>query len=119
MKKAMKSFASMVVKDMKELLQNGESGDEAGSEDGERSDGGDDSLFKLVRETSAKKKKKRKVNFIVTLAGAGNDYVPSRWSSLMLTDRGDKEKYVPQRPNQLGDNQRKERKKCEQCKSKF
>jgi hypothetical protein len=104
-KKAVKSFASMVVKDMRELLQNEQSGDEAGSKEGERSDGGDDSLFKLVRETSAKKKKKRKVNFIVTLAGAGHDYVPSRWSSLMLTDREDKEKYVPQRPNQLGDDQ--------------
>ncbi len=104
-KKAVKSFASMVVKDMKELLHRGESEDEAGSEEGERSEGSDDSLFKLVRETSAKKKKKRKVNFIVTLAGAGHDYVPSRWSSLMLTDRGDKEKYVPQRYNPLGDDQ--------------
>ncbi len=90
---------------MKELLHRGESEDKAGSEEGERSEGGDDSLFKLVRETSAKKKKKRKVNFIVTLAGAGHDFVPSRWSSLMLTDRGDKEKYVPQRPSPLGDNQ--------------
>jgi hypothetical protein len=104
-KKAVKIFASMVVKDIKELLHRGYSDDGAGSEEGERPDGGDDSLFKLVRETSAKRKKKRKVNFIVTLAGAGHDYVPSRWSSLMLTDRGDKEKYVLQRPNQLGDDQ--------------
>jgi hypothetical protein len=86
---------------MKELLHRGDSEDEAGSEEGERSEGGDDSLFKLVKETSAKKKKRRKVNFIVTLAGAGHDYVPSRWSSLMMTDRGDKEKYVPQRPRRL------------------
>ena len=59
--------------------------------------------FSTTNKSYRKGKKKRKVNFIVTLAGAGHDYVPSRWSTLMLTDRGDKESYVPQRPNAHGD----------------
>jgi hypothetical protein len=98
-KKVVKSFASMVVKDLKEMFAKRKDGNEAGSEEGEKTDEEDDYLFKLVRDSSAKGKKKRRVDFIGTLAGGEKDYVPSRWASLMMTDKGDKEKYVPQRPN--------------------
>jgi hypothetical protein len=101
-KKAAKSFASMMAKDLKEIMAKGSDSSEAGSEDGEKGDGDNYSLFRLIRGGEAKGKKKRKVNFIVTLAGRGKDYVPSRWSSLMVTDQEGGDKFVPQRPR-LGD----------------
>jgi hypothetical protein len=102
-KKAAKSFASMMAKDLKEIIANGSDGSEAGSENGEKRDGDDDSLFRLICGGEAKGKKKRKVNFIVTLAEGGKDYVPSRWSSLMVTDQEGGDKFVPQRPRQSDD----------------
>ncbi len=102
-KKAAKSFASMMAKDLKEIMAKESDGSEAGSEEGEKGDEDDDSLFKLVRGEKAKGKKKRKVNFIVTLAGGGKDYVPSRWSSLMMTDQEGGDKFVPQRPRLADD----------------
>jgi hypothetical protein len=68
-----KIFASMVVKDLKEMFQKGDDGNEAGSEEGDNGDEEDDSLFKLARDSSAKGKNKRRVNFIVALAGGGED----------------------------------------------
>ena len=92
----------MVAKDVKAMLQDEGGDEEVGSEEGGRSGDEDDSLFKLVRNAS-KSKKKRTVNFIVTLAGSHQDYVPSRWSSLMVTDQEGGEKFVPQRPRPNND----------------
>ncbi len=80
-KKAAKSFATMMAKDLKEIMAKGSDGSEAGSEEGETGNGDDDSLFRLIRGGEAKGMKKRKINSIVTLAGGGKDYVHSRWSS--------------------------------------
>ncbi len=93
----------MMAKDLKEIMAKQSDGSEAGSEEGEKGDEDDDSLFKLVRGEKAKEKKRRKVNFIVTLAGGGKDYVPTRWSSLMMTDQVGGDKFVPQRPRLAGD----------------
>ncbi len=96
-KKVGKSFASMMAKGVKAMLRDEGGDEEVGSEEGGRSGEEDDSLFKLVRNAS-RSKKKRRVNFIVTLAGSNQDYVPSRWSSLMMTDQEGGDKFVPQRP---------------------
>jgi hypothetical protein len=93
----------MMAKDLKEIMAKESDGSEAGSEEGEKGDEDNDSLFKLVRGEKAKGAKKRKVNFIVTLAGGGKDYVPSRWSSLMMTDQEGGDKFVPQRPRLADD----------------
>ncbi len=87
----------MVAKDVKAMLQDEGGDEEVGSEEGGRSGDEDDSLFKLVRNAS------KRVNVIVTLAGSNQDYVLSRWSSLMVTDQEGGDKFVPQRPRQSGD----------------
>ncbi len=111
-KKVGKSFASMVAKDVKAMLQDESGDEEVGSEEGGGGGEEDDSLFKLVRNAS-KSKKKRRVNFIVTLAGSNQAYVPSRWSSLMMTDQEGGDKFVPQRPRQSGDSKASTSKKRE------
>jgi hypothetical protein len=47
----------MVVKDLKEMFQKWDDGKEDGSEEGDKSYGDDDSLFNLVRGSTAKGKK--------------------------------------------------------------
>ena len=92
-----KGVASMVVKDLKEFFKKGE--DDPGS-DGDVDDKGsegDDTLFNLVRGSGKKGAKKRKVNFIVTLAGGEAEYVPSRFPSFMMRDTSGKGEYVPKR----------------------
>jgi hypothetical protein len=111
-KKLGKSFASMVAKDVKAMLQDESGDEEVGSEEGGGGGEEDDSLFKLVRNAS-KSKKKRTVNFIVTLAGSNQDYVPSRWSSLMMTDQEGGDKFVPQRPRQSDDSKASDSEKRE------
>jgi hypothetical protein len=91
--KGAKSVASMVVKDMKRMLE-----DDEATSSGEGEEDAEVSLFKLVRSESAKDRKKRRVNFIVTLAGEEKSYVPQRWSAMMVTDKGEGEKFIPQRP---------------------
>jgi hypothetical protein len=65
----------MFVKDAKKALTDLNTSSE---EDEGSANGDDDTLFNLVRGASKKGAKKRRVNFIVTLAGGGQDYVPSR-----------------------------------------
>ncbi len=48
-KKAAKSFASMMAKDLKEIMAKESDGSEAGSEEGEKGDGDNDSLIRLIR----------------------------------------------------------------------
>jgi hypothetical protein len=91
-----KGFTSMVVKDMRKMLRENDASSGDGEGDAEREE---DTLFKLVRNENEKGKKKRRVNFIVTLVEGEKDYVPSRWSSLMVNDKGDGEKFVLQRPS--------------------
>jgi hypothetical protein len=88
----------MVVKDMEAMLKE----DDATSS-GEGEEDVEDSLFKLVRNESAKDRKKRRVNFIVTLAGEEKSYVPKRWSAMMIADKGEGDKFIPQRPGGSGD----------------
>ena len=93
----------MVVKDMKAMLKDDET-----ASSGEGEEDAEDSLFKLVRSESAKDRKKRRVNFIVTLAGEEKSYVPQRWSAMMITDKGEGDKFVPQRPEESRDNKASE-----------
>ena len=63
---------------------------------------GDMSLFNLVRGGNDKKR----VNFLVTSSEGGRDYVPSRYSSLMINAREGKESFIPRRGrsgNEKGD----------------
>ncbi len=70
---------------------------------GEGEEDAEDTLFKLVRNESEKDKKKRRVNFIVILAGGEENYVPTRWPSLMMADKEDEEKFIPQCPGRCGE----------------
>ncbi len=60
----------MVMKDLKEMFRD---------DKGDESDEKDNTLFNLVRG-----EKKKRVNFLVTLAEGGNEYVPVRASSMMI-----------------------------------
>jgi hypothetical protein len=97
--KGVKSIASMVVKDMKKAMLK----EDDASSSGEAEEYTEDSLFKLIRNESVKDRKKRRVNFIVTLAGEEKSYVPRRWSAMMVTDNGEGDKFVPQRPGGSGE----------------
>ncbi len=79
----------MYVKDVKEML---DAGDTSSGDEESGANGGDDSLFNLVRNASGKRAKKRRVNFIVTLAD-----VPSRHLSFMMKDTSGGAGYVPKR----------------------
>ncbi len=56
-------------KDLKEMFQKGDDDPDSVDAD-DKGNEGDDSLFNLVRGNGQKKAKKRKMSFIVTLAGA-------------------------------------------------
>ncbi len=89
-----KVVTSMMAKDAKEMV---EEMDSSSGEDESSLGGEDDTLFKLVRGTGGQKKKKRRVNFIVTLAGGGGEYVPSRHLSMMIRDTTGGTGYIPER----------------------
>ena len=78
----------MVMKDLKEMMGQG-----SGIKDEPYDEKGDMSLFNLVRGGNDKKR----VNFLVTSSEGGRDYVPSRYSSMMINAREGKESFVPRR----------------------
>ena len=82
--KSGKSIASMVMKDLKEMFRKGK--EDASDEKG------DLTLFNLVRGEN-----KKRVNFLVTLAEGGKEYVPVRATSLMIRAVGGKEDFKPKR----------------------
>jgi hypothetical protein len=78
----------MVVKDLKAMMnQGGAIKDESDNEKD------DMSLFNLVRGG----KDKKRVNFLITSAEGGREYVPSRYSSLMINAKEGKEDFKPRR----------------------
>ena len=87
----------MVMKDLKEMMGQG-----SGIKDEPDDEKGDMSLFNLVRGGNDKKR----VNFLVTSSEGGREYVPSRYSSMMINAREGKESFVPRRGrsgNEKGD----------------
>jgi hypothetical protein len=92
-----KGAASTVVKDLKEFFKKEKDEPGSGGDADDEGNEGDDSLFKLVRGSEKKAGKRRKVNFIVTLAGDDKEYVPSRFPSFMMRDTSGKGEYVPKR----------------------
>jgi hypothetical protein len=92
-----RAIATMVMKDLKAMMEQGSSIKE---EPGDEKD--DMSLFNLVRGGNDKKR----VNFLMTSSEGGREYVPSRYSSMMINAREGKESFVPRRGrsgNEKGD----------------
>ncbi len=56
-------------------------------------------LFNLVRGES-----KKRVNFLVTVAEGGREYVPTRVASMMIRAVGKNEKFKPKRSRSEGSN---------------
>ena len=82
--KSGRSIASMVMKDLKEMFK--------GDKEDEEDDKDDHTLFNLVRGES-----KKRVNFLVTLAEGGKEYVPVRASSMMIKAVEGKKDYKPRK----------------------
>ncbi len=78
----------MVMKDLKAMMDNGGAVKE--ESDNEKDDM---TLLNLVRGG----KDKKRVNFLVTLAEGGREYVPSRFTSLMINAKEGKEDFKPRR----------------------
>ena len=92
-----RAIATMVIKDLQAMMGQG-----SGIKEERDDEKGDMSLFNLVRGGNDKKR----VNFLVTSSEGGRDYVPSRYSSLMINAKEGKESFVPRRGrsgNEKGD----------------
>jgi hypothetical protein len=79
----------MVARDLKQMLK---SEKDLNQEEESSNEKDDMSLFNLVRGGS-----KKRVNFLVTSAEEGKEYVPSRYSSLMINAKEGKDKFKPRR----------------------
>ena len=84
----------MVMKDLKAMFK--EEKEDVSEEKG------DLTLFNLVRGES-----KKRVNFLVTLAEGGKEYVPVRATSLMIKAVEGKEDYKPKRSRSSSDEEEK------------
>jgi hypothetical protein len=87
--KAGQRIASMVARDLKQMLKSEKDLDQEEESSNEKDDM---SLFNLVREGS-----KKRVNFLVTSAEGGKEYVPCRYSTLMINAKEGKDGFKPRR----------------------
>jgi hypothetical protein len=94
----------MVMKDLKAMMDQG-----GGIKEKSDNEKDDMFLFNLVRGG----KDKKRVNFLVTSSEGGREYVPSRFSSLMINARKGNESFIPRRGrsgNEKGDEDPNEKK---------